>query len=144
MQGGPQMRGNLVGKKISKAKFIWLLVFLLFLELAVISGRIGMTTFLPLDAERQTASAVITGSRPDTLDAVLSSAAKGAGEILHTARQEQRIRTRTVSRANVFLCGLFLLCLYHVIRKMLYALSDNRPYRKSNYILSYIYRLAYL
>ena len=131
-------------KGISRTKFICLMVFLFFVELAVISGRTEVAVFLPHSAEGQTAHAVTMGKSPYAPVAVLSPVSGGAESILCTAAKEQRILTKTVSRAHIFVCGLFLLCLYHVIRQMLYVLEDNRTYRRSNYILTYIYNIAHL
>ncbi|MDO4323234.1 MAG: hypothetical protein Q4C61_11970 [Lachnospiraceae bacterium] len=131
-------------KKNSRTKFIWLTVFLFFVELAVISGRTDVTVFLPHDAEGQAAHVVTMGKSPEAPAAVLSSVSGGAENILCAASREQRILTRAVPRVHVFVCGLFLLCLHQILRQMLYIVSDGKSYRRSNYILTYIYNIVYL
>ena len=132
------------GKRISAARFICLMVFLFFVELAVVSGRTEVAVFLPHGAEGQTAHAVTMGKHPGTPAAVLSSAVRGAEDILCAASKEQRILTRAVSRAHIFVCGSFLLCLHQIVRQMLYIRSDDRAYRRPNYILTYIYNIVFL
>lgn len=131
-------------KRYSHKNCIWLILLMLFLETAVLSARMQMATFLPRGVERQTTHASIRNVRTGTPVAALSSAARDAEAICRAAAREQRIDQRRVSGCGIFICAMSLLCLLRLLRRLRYRLSVTKSYRRSHFMISYIYNLTHL
>lgn len=131
-------------KRDASKNCIWILFLLLFLEMAVLSGRLQMATFLPRAVERQTTRAAIRAIRTGTPVAALSSAARDAEAICRPETGEQRICQRAASGTGILIYCMSLLCLSQILRRLRYRLSDTRSYRRSHFTISYIYNLTHL
>lgn len=119
-------------------------LLLLFLETAVLSGRMQMATFLPCAAKWQTTRTAIRGTRTGTPVAALSPATRAGEEVSQAETRQQRIYQRAISGIFIPICGMSVFCLFEILRRLLYRLSDNRPYRRSHFTISYIYNLSHL
>lgn len=128
----------------SSVNCIWIVLLLIILELAAVSGKIKMATYLPHEVEGQTTHAAICKVGTVTPVAVLSSAPRDAEIIGRAGTGEQRVQQRAVSRTCISICGVFVLFLYRLMRQLLYRLSNKKSYRRSDYTISYQYNLSYL
>lgn len=143
-QGGAAMCCWSAKMKHSNKNCIWIVLLLFVLELAAVSGKIEMATYLPHDVERQATSAVIRKVGTVTPGAALSSVLRGVGTVARAEIGEQRVQQRAVSRTCISICGIFVLFLYRLARRLLYRLSNKKTYRRLNYTVSYMYNLSYL
>ncbi|MDO4345267.1 MAG: hypothetical protein Q4C50_10735 [Eubacteriales bacterium] len=136
------MRGQRTRRLCEKC--IWMILLLFVFELAALSGKIQVaSSYLPCGVEGQTAPIAIRKTGLSTPVADLSTETEDAELFVRVQTDGQRIQRRMVSRTCICLCGVFLLCLYRLLRQLLYRLSDSKSYR-SNYTIAYIYHLAYL
>lgn len=142
--GGTAMRCWTAKTRHSGIKYIWIVLLLLILESAAVSGKIKMATYLPHAVEGQTTSAAICTIGTVTQVAALSAAPRDAEIIGRAGIGEQRVQQRAVSRTCIPICGIFVLFLYRLVRRLLYRLSNQQSHRRSNFMISYQYNLSYL
>lgn len=131
-------------KTHSRVKLICIAVLLFMMETTLVFGRTRMTIFLPHEAEGKTAHAVICRNMPETVGELLLLKKEGLENLQYALSAKQRVSARSFSRTNAFVCGIFILSLYRVIRQMLYKLIDHKPYRREKYVLAYIYDKTHL
>ena len=142
--GGTAMRCWTAKTRHSGVKYIWTVLLLIVLELASVSGKIKMAIYLPREVEGQATSAAICRIGTATPVAVLSAAPRDAEIIGRAGTGEQRVQQRAGSRTCISICGIFVLFLYRLVRRLLYRLSNKQSYRRSDFTISYQYNLSYL